>query len=410
MGKKYIWSEGSIPTIDVHSTKKHDVLKEYLRQYILILGGSPFQKNNLKATFIDGFSGGGIYLTPEGKLYDGSPLIFLETTQDASKELSKSKGFEFKLDAHYIFIDKERQYLRFLMNEMDKRGYKGKFGKKIFFYEGFFEHQIDKIIAHIKKRKGRARRCVFLLDQYGYSDVPLSAIRKIFRCLPKAEVILTFYVDYLIDYLCESNSCQKSLDKTNLSFDIGRIADYKSHKRYRGLIQKELYRDIFNNSGTSFLTNFFIKSNDSHKSYWLLHLSTHPKARDEMQRVHWELQNHFSHEGEPGLFMLGYDPCADGFECKQDFLFSSHDRAINHKVLMEDIPRTLPEDGISYNDFFLRHCNTTPSTSEMIRVAVRDLYLEDEIRVFTENGKEKRRGKKIKDNDIIKRQDQRFIF
>jgi len=136
----------------------------------------------------------------------------------------------------------------------------------------------------------------------------------------------------------------------------------------------------------------------------------HPKARNEMQRLHWELKNHFSHEGKAGLYMLGFDPKNDGFEHKQDFLFSDHDKVINHNALISDLPVHIPKMGVSFNNLFLEQCNFTPSTKEMISDAVSELYTEREIRILTKNGRSKKPWAKINDDDIIKRQNQIFLF
>lgn len=409
MSNKYIWRDDQIPQIDVHSTKKHDVLREYLNQYIRIVGGNPFQRSSLSITFVDAFSGGGIYEKPGGGIYLGSPLIFLESTREAAAYLTE-RNKNFKLNAHYIFLDKQRTYLDFLKNALIERGYKNQFDQSIFFRNGIFEQHIDNIINHIYTRKGTARRCIFLLDQYGYTDVPLHSIYKIFNKLPKAEILLTFYVDYLIDYLQNSESCKKSLQQTGIKFDLGKLDDIKSQKQWRALIQRELYENLIAKTGAKFFTNFFIKSNDSHKSYWFLHLSMHPRARDEMQRLHWELKNHFTHEGKAGLCMLGYDPKNDGFEHKQDFLFSDHDQDINHQALLSELPVHIPKMGISFNALFVEQCNFTPSTTEMINTAIAELYVEKEIRVLTKNGRPKKPWAKINADDIIKRQDQMFLF
>ena len=349
MALKYIWCEDKIPQIDVHSTKKHDVLREYLNQYIRIVGGNPFQRSSLSITFVDAFSGGGIYEKPGGGLYPGSPLIFLESTREAAAYLSERNG-NFQLNAHYIFLDKQRTYLEFLKNLLTERGYKKQFEHSIFFRNGRFEQHVDDIINHIYARKGTARRCIFLLDQYGYTDVPLHSIYKIFSRLPKAEILLTFYVDYLIDYMRNSDECKKSLQQTGIHFDLDKLNDIKSQKQWRAIIQRDLFENIIANTGANFFTNFFIKSNESHKSYWLLHLSMHPRARNEMQKLHWELKNHFSHEGKAGLCMLGYDPKSDGFEHKQNFLFTDHDQDVNHQALLSELPVHIPKTGISFND------------------------------------------------------------
>ena len=51
--EKYVWSaNSSLPVIDVHSIKKHEVIREYLLQYIRILGGTLIHVDHLDITFI----------------------------------------------------------------------------------------------------------------------------------------------------------------------------------------------------------------------------------------------------------------------------------------------------------------------------------------------------------------------
>ena len=47
--KKYCWEDGEIPEIEAHSMKKHEVLREYLLQYIKIVGGANVFQKKLKA-------------------------------------------------------------------------------------------------------------------------------------------------------------------------------------------------------------------------------------------------------------------------------------------------------------------------------------------------------------------------
>lgn len=408
MADKYIWTKDSIPEIDVHSVKKHDVLREYLKQYILIVGGFPIQRKTLKITFIDAFSGGGIYEIPGGGVRHGSPLVFLTATKEAAFRLSQEKPFELK--PNYIFLEKKKNNISFLRSLLGQEGYGREIDKTIFLKQGLFNQNVEYLIKHICRRKGPARRCIFFLDQYGYSDVPLLSINRIFSNLPNAEIILTFNVGFLVDYMTDSKTCQKSLDKTNLSFDLSLLDGIKELKDWRSIIQRMLYKDIIKKSGARYFTNFFIKSNESRKSYWLLHLSMHPTARNEMQKLHWSLKNHFCHEGKPGLFMLGYNPEMDGFGQRQDFLFSGIDEEINHKTLLEEIPGAIPGCGITFSDFVNAQCNYTPSTSEMLNKAIMELYSHQELRIFTPNGSLKRPGSLIKKNDIIKREPQRSLF
>lgn len=398
MGKDW-WGNGHIPTIDVHSTKKHDVLREYLRQYILIVGGSPFQRKSLTLTLVDGFAGGGLYKAHNGILYDGSPLIFLKATEEAAFQLSIER--EFKLHAEYFFIEKQKEFLSFLRDVLIEQGYKNRIGKNIFLINGTFEDNIDTVIKEIQRR-GRKWRSIFLLDQYGYSAVTIQTLRNIFFRLPQAEVLLTFAVDSMIDYMTNTSDCQKMLHNIGLSYDLSNLEQEKQQKKWRSVIQFNLYRQFVENSGAKFWTNFFIKSSESTRSYWLLHLSMHSKARDEMQKLHWNLQNHFVSESKAGLDMLAYYPRKDVDYTRQpSFFFTESDKSITKKALLDEIPLLIPKQGIKVSDFFQNQCNHTVSTFEMITEALRTLYLENEIVVLNVRGNKKRKGSKISVNDYI---------
>jgi three-Cys-motif partner protein len=128
---RYVWDSDTIPTIDVHSIKKHDVLREYLLQYIRILGGTRIHVDHLDITFVDAFSGGGLYQRRDGTLHEGSPLIFLRAAEEATFHIQQEK--QFSLNAHYIFLDEKQQCIDFLKNTLAERGYGSRVDKDIFF-------------------------------------------------------------------------------------------------------------------------------------------------------------------------------------------------------------------------------------------------------------------------------------
>ncbi len=394
---KYQWRDGNIPKIEVHSLKKHEVLREYLLQYIRILGRGHYAQKELTVTLIDGFAGGGLYQYNNG-LHEGSPLIFLQATKEAEDELSREH--QFTLKAHYIFVEKEKQYLAFLDHTLKQKGFESRIGNDIFLWHGIFEEQIDNIVAHIKKRGGKSWRCIFLLDQYGYSDVTLWTIKKIFSQLPNAEIILTFSIDLLITYMMDTPEYQNRLKQLGFSLDVTNLAEEKTQQKWRFDIQHKLERDF--RECAKYYTNFFIKSRESQIAYWFLHLSTHIKARDVMQTLHWNKANSFIHEGKPGLnmlSMLGYKAKSVG----QPFLFSDYDQSVNHTTLLEEIPPLIHDYrcGIQVENFLNQNCNHTPSTCDMLKEACKELYQTNEIEIKTPTGKDKQKGAKIQNTDII---------
>lgn len=397
---KYVWHPSSTdyPKIDVHSIRKHEVLKEYLRIYVEIVGGYPYS-SMLRLNLVDGFAGGGKYITSSGEIHDGSPLLMIDTIETAASVLSLQK--KFKLHSRYYFVEKEPSSAAFLRDQIQEK-YKSKLDNSIFVIQDTFQNRINEIISDIKK-KGRAHRTIFFLDQYGYSEVSIKVLNKIFRELPKAEVILTFNVDSLIDYMSNTPACQSILDKLNLDFDLASLDEQKKQKRWRENIQFALYKDFKSKTKAGYMTNFFIKSSESTRSYWLLHLSMSPKAKDEMQKLHWQFKNHFVSETKTGLKVFpSYNPKYDiDFTRQSTMTFSSEDEVENKIKLLSEIPQNLSYTPIQAKEFFLKHINDTPATQEMIYNSISDLSRKKEIKLTTKNDNPKKNKDRINDDDLI---------
>jgi len=277
--KKYNWILGEeFPVVDDHSIVKLEIIERYIEIYLTVLTQSHVM-DSLKLTVIDGFAGGGLY---NGNI-KGSPLRIYESIQKTQKlinyerKIKNYKQINFDIDLH--LVEKCKNAYAFLEYTMKQYGY----SHNLCMYNGKFEDQLDTLIQKIQKKS------------------------KIFKKLKKVEVILTFSVDSLIDYISRKNP--KLLTNMGLSKeDCERIFDVKEDNDFaRSKIQPILYRTIVNQTGASFYTPFFIKSDTSNRSYWLFHLSSHSKARDEMMKLHWDKQNTFQHFGKAGLKMLiGY--------------------------------------------------------------------------------------------------------
>jgi three-Cys-motif partner protein len=104
--------------------------------------------------------------------------------------------------------------------------FRSQLGTQINQINGAFIDNVKPIIDHIKQRK-RGERVIFVLDQCGYSDVPLPAIRSILGSLSNAEVILTFAVDSLIDYMAANELTQKILAKIGIPLGSDQIQTLK---------------------------------------------------------------------------------------------------------------------------------------------------------------------------------------
>jgi hypothetical protein len=188
-------------------------------------------------------------------------------------------------------------------------------------------------------------------------------------------------------------------------FDLTQIAQAKGARDRRFFIQAA-FGPIFNEeSGARFYTPFFITSRESNRDYWLVHLSMHARARDEMAKLHWELKNHFRHNGGSGLNMLGYDPKKDeSFTGQPDFNFDKSSRERSIRSLREDLPEFMfrQTDGIEFQRLLEETCNTTPASSDIYREVLGELLIDKDISVTNKEGGQRRKGDSIEKTDIIK--------
>lgn len=396
--KNHIWKvDHAPPTIGAHSLAKHRVLRSYLERYVSVLTSDPRQ-DQFRLTLVDGFAGGGIYLDSRTKEErPGSPLIMLQAmrvAQDAAQEL-RSKPFN--LDVRYFFVEKRRQSFEFLTKAIGDSEFSPQISDKIQLLQGDFESHVPAIIKSIKER-GRAGRAIFVLDQCGYTDAPLGTIRNILESLENSEVILTFATDFLISYLNEDEKTQQILEKAGISLPAKSIATAKDAREWRRLIQFALHREIPERTCAKYYTPFFIRSAESNRDLWLVHLSGHYRARDVMVGLHWKECTDFAHYGRSGLRMLGYDQRKDEEWSKQKmlpgFYFDDTALASSQEELIEELPERIHpnKDGIPFNGLFAELTNDCPVTAEIMMDVVSDLARQGIVRIVSKKGTSRRRG------------------
>jgi len=418
--KRYSWKNGP-DIIQQHSVAKHTVLKKYLAAYFKTLVSNPRQEN-FRVTLVDGFAGGGLYTHANTReLVLGSPFICLDAVEEASIAVNIGRIKPVKLDVHYVFIEADRDAHQHLSKLLYERGFGSRLGNDIQLRHATFQSEMQTIVDDIHTRSPKNGRSIFVLDQYGYKDVPGPLIQQIFNKLPRAEVILTFGVDSLLNFASDSKSSRKLLDEIGLSGLLGgrSIEEIKESERdWRLFVQSGLYRGLVDRCGAQHYTPFFIRNNEGHGDYWLVHMSNHPRARDVMTEVHWQNQNQFVHFGGAGLRMfqmLGYDPDQDPLFRKQfelGFQFDNVARRASVDALKEQLPRLIyaRDEGVRFGELFGITCNETPATEAIYRQSLQDLVAENIIEIFSDDGSRRRSANQIKVDDWIRAPQQRDMF
>lgn len=436
--KHYDWRDyNNPPEIARHSQVKHEMLARYLERYIRVVSSSPFQ-SRLKLWLIDGFAGGGLYRVADSNLlHHGSPLILLETVDRICSEIqTEHKKYcknKFNVDARYFFVEKDRHAVDFLQKTLLSRGYQSDSSKNITVINDSFVSVFPRIIREIQTGKQKKPRCIFLLDQYGYKDVPFSTLQTIFATFPDtAEVLLTFATESLIQYISKEDSFKTAMKNAGLADVITEeliesfcnTLSYEK-KNARLIIEQILATHIQDKSGARFSNPFFITSEVSGRSFLLIHLSCHWKARDEMNKIHWELHNHSRHYGFAGLnnfrgisdlvATLGYDAFYDE---NQAGLFESYfDNNAKEKTceaLCDELPRkihTYQDEIVTVGRLFLENCNYTPANSDHFNETLKKLIDLKVIKVFSSDRKQQRlSAKTIRVNDIIEFHKQQSFY
>ena len=312
---------------------------------------------------MDGFAGGGIYVSGRDRTpYFGSPVILLRTLQEMQAELQAQQRKDFLLDYRVHLVDEAPEALATLRQVLEREGFGSLVGERVFLHNRTFQDALPSLLQDVQRRG----RTLFILDQYGYTDVPFGLLGQIFRDLRAPEVILTFAFEHLTAFVQDYGALNGALRRIGMA-DLPR-EEYDLALTQPGglefLIQRRMHRAFLNTA--SYFTPFFVTSRSdsgggprgSNLAYWLLHLSAHPLARDVMTGLHWERHNHFAHYGSAGSHMLGYDPAQAPAEI-QAFLFDDDARARTTLALGEDLPREIARhpDGIDFSRFHATICN-----------------------------------------------------
>lgn len=415
--KHYEWKlDDALPEIGAHSLAKHRILRRYIERYIEIVTAISWQEE-LSITFIDGYAGGGRYALGRDTV-PGSPLILLEAVAAAEAKLKAARPKGFKIKATYIFVDQNRTHVEFLRSQVAESAFGAELDHSIRIWTADFNERVEDIVRLVRERSPRAGRAIFLLDQYGWSQVAFRSIRIILDQLQKAEVFLTFSVDALIDYLSSHSHEMRAFGEIDIHPELVKeLVGLKQSEQlgYRILIQNGLYRHIQAATGAPFYSPFFVKSPEAHRSYWFIHLSKHREARNEIGMIHWAENNTTIHHGRAGLHALGFATSKDISQIAMEYVFDEHAKDLSRAALKEQLPRLIYEAADtdiapSLEQLFGIRCNDTPVVRELLEEVLISLRGDRQLVIVDETGREKPRANTIEWSDRIKLPDQRSFF
>jgi len=406
MVKNFTWRAGSIlPKIEEHSDRKLQVIERYLEVYFDTVAANPRQ-DRLNITLVDAFCGGGLYDACQGgDPRPGSPLVLLEGVRRAEAKLNLGRIKPIRIDADFLFSDARADHLEHLRSTIQSSEFSDFLGSSIHLKVGKFIDLLPDYIRHIRARQ-TAGRSIFILDQFGYSDVPMRSMQQLFASLKKVEVLLTFSIDALLNYLGDNPSVESTI--AQFGIDTGFLSKWQDWKLDaalgRSTAQRTIMESIASQSGAKFFTPFMLRSPSDHRWMMLAHLSQNQAARDKMLGVHWELQNSFKHMGRGSLYQLGFDQrCIESSASL--FNFVEGDRATMITELENELPRRV-FDLIRGGELAVQSLleiigNQTAATNSDLFLVLGALSADREIEIRKLNGGMKRPGTAIAASDTL---------
>jgi GMT-like wHTH domain len=181
------------------------------------------------------------------------------------------------------------------------------------------------------------------------------------------------------------------------------------------LIQNSLYRHVQLVTGAPFYSPFFIKSPEAHRSYWLIHLSKHREARNEIGMIHWSENNTTVHHGRAGLHALGFTPGVDIDQLALGYLFDDHAKALSRRELQQQLPQLIfdaadSDEAPTLEQLFGMRCNDTPVVREILEETLLFLRSEGELTIVDDAGRLRPRANTVEWTDRIVISPQRSFF
>lgn len=401
--KSYEWEDGA--ELGEHSQKKHQILREYFRQYLKTRCQLP-QQEKFRLAIVDGFSGGGRYENGEY----GSPIVFVDTLIQTAKEINiyrNSQGFAaLTIECLIVFNDKDPEAIHLLKQNLAPHLAAAKEQDGLIIRPQYFSDSFEHIYPEIKDRllATRCNNVLFNLDQCGYSHVTTACIRDIMISWKSAEVILTFMIKALLTFLSPNEKKSgvplepEMQEKVNCIIENDKLL---SKRAWMGEAEKIVYSHL--NECAPYVSPFAI-NNPSGWKYWLMHFARSYRARqvyNDVLHQHGEAQGHV---GGAGLNMLSYTPQNPTF-----YLFDETSRDTARNALAEDIPDLVSHSGdtIPMLQFYETAYSETPAHSEDIHQAIID---NPDLEVVTKNGGVRRKAGSIKSDDTLRLTNQKSFF
>jgi three-Cys-motif partner protein len=404
--KPYDWDAGAV--LQEHSKRKHKIIREYFARYLAVRCQLP-QQARFRLAVVEGFSGGGRYACGS----PGSPILFIEELRSAAERFNIKRTAEgmssLDIECLLVFNDESLKAIELLKTHVEPllaaiKAETPKLHLKVVYLNDTFESAYPTIKRIIEE--GTYRSVLFNLDQYGSSHVLRSTLGDIMVSFTSAEIFYTFSIDAFLAFLSRTDP---ELLASQLKFlglspgDLASLEGVMSNNAWLGAAERMVFTAF--RSCARYFSPFSINNPDGWR-YWLVHLASSYRARQEYNNVLHHNSSLQAHFGRSGLHMLSFDP-NDG--ASGLYLFDLSGRTSAKRQLSDDIPKLVTEfgDAVGLGEFYASIYNMTPAHMDDIHTAI---FENPDLEVMTAIGGERRRPTTIGPGDTLRLKRQRSFF
>lgn len=257
-------------TLEPHTVGKHLVLKAYFQAWLPVMS-----KFNEKLSIIDGFAGPGEY--EGGDL--GSPQILLDT--------HLKHFYQAKMSCHtrYYFLEKNERRHAHLRKILDEKYATLPQNISVDHARDDFANRLSGIINEIKGKSRELGPCFAMVDPFGVSDTPMSAIKQLLQH-PKSEVYISVMYEH-INRFKGSDEFEPHLDAL-FGCEQWREAKDIVDKIQRRTFLSDLYKHQLKLAGAKQVLHFELYNGNRH-IYTIFFATQHFKGSDKMKSAIWKV-------------------------------------------------------------------------------------------------------------------------
>ena len=405
--KQYEWAAEGGAELAEHSERKHKILREYVRRYLLERCKSPCSRG-LKLLLVDGFAGGGVY--SDGA--PGSPVILLRTLYETVAEINarRVEGDHPALAVKCTLLlnDIDADAVELLQQRMAdaQRDLPDDAGVilEVVYRTVPFEALAPDIERMVKE--GKFSNVLLNLDQCGYNAVHSSTLARLISMTRSVEILYTIAIRSLFTY--QSVADPERVAKTLRFLDLDPLRqiigpEIIGKNQFLGAMERLVFDTL---EGCAPFVSPFSIHNPKGWRYWLIHLASVDRARQVYNDVLHDNSSQQAHYGRAGLRMLQFDPShgENGL-----YLFDQSAREEAREQLPEDLARLIrgyDHEQIGVGALWRDVYKQTPAHSDDIHAA---MMLHPDVQVFTPRGGERRAATSIHRDDVVRLAPQRRV-